>query len=96
MIIALILGAPATTQAEPTNNKTCAQSLAECDLALRLTEQELELRKKHEATLEEYAAKLEKQRDAAYERADDKSLLPWYGWVIIGVAGGVILTRGLR
>lgn len=44
----------------------------------------------------EYSAILEKQRKEALEAQQAPASTPWYVWLIVGAAGGVVLTRGLR
>lgn len=69
----------------------------QCDEALIATEKELELRKSLRIKDQEYQKILENQRNKAYDQLKDQgSLLPWYFWAILGTAGGVILTRGIR
>lgn len=49
------------------------------------------------SSCEDYSRVLEKQRDEAIKRVGDHNdAMPWWSWVIIGAAGGVVLTRGLR
>lgn len=75
---------------------TCAETLDACKLAVdaqALYIDRLKLQVKEQG---EYANLLRKQRDAAVDAAGGDSSLPGYFWVVIGIAGGVILTRGLR
>ena len=44
----------------------------------------------------ELRRKITEQRDLAVSRLDEGSSVKWYVWLVVGVAGGVILTRGLR
>ena len=41
-------------------------------------------------------ALLLKQRNEAIASAGVGQSVPWYLWAVMGVAGGVVLTRGLR
>lgn len=88
-IIILSLLLTITARAE----QDCDQVLQQCDVAVQRL-------KALTRTQDEYIALLERQRDQAFkelkDRGDGGGSLPWYAWAVLGVAGGVILTRGLR
>jgi hypothetical protein len=64
--------------------------------ALQLCEQSLEVCRRRADGWEQYAKSVETQRNEAIKAVRPESALPWWGWLVIGAAGGVILTRGLR
>lgn len=73
-----------------------ATTLKKCDTALQLSTQEIELLKVAIATEQQYGQILKKQRDEAINQITVPSAVPFYVWVVLGVAGGVVLTRGIR
>jgi hypothetical protein len=70
--------------------------LQRCDFALKAALAEIEARKATDQLKDEYIQKLTAQRDKAYEAAEPGHGLPWFVWATVGVAAGVILTRGIR
>lgn len=100
MITIVICGAlaiPTTSRTEAVNSPpTCADSLQRCDFALKAALAEIEARKATDQLKDEYIQKLTTQRDKAYEAAEPGWGLPFWAWIVVGVAGGVILTRGIR
>lgn len=81
------------SQAKP----TCDETLKACDEALKLSAKQIETYKKLTKEQEELVKLLSEQRNAAYEKAQENAkTTDWYVWGIVGVAAGVILTRGLR
>jgi Mg2+ and Co2+ transporter CorA len=80
-----------------------AQEVPECDAVLSLCDSSLSeckelVRQTKELTVkqDDLILKLTKQRNEALELAQPKTEFPWYVGVVLGIAGGVILTRGLR
>ena len=71
-------------------------TLALCDKALSSCEAEIEALKKLVTAEREFGDLMKKQRDNAYDKIETNSNIPFYVWVVVGVAGGVILTRGIR
>lgn len=68
-----------------------------CELRLEGCEKSVQNWKGVVEKQDEYIAVLTKQRNEAMEKlGSEDSRLPWYVWAIVGVAGGVVLTRGLR
>jgi len=82
-----VSGDPART---PTENERLGLE------ALTLCEQQLGMCKNRADGWEQYAKTVETQRNEALKNIKPESALPWWGWLIIGAAGGVVLTRGLR
>jgi hypothetical protein len=79
-----------TAFAEP----TCQEKLDACDFALRAAEAEIDVRKRQYETLQQYARKVEEQRDRAYQQ-DGVSMLPSWAWVLIGAAAATVVI-GVR
>ncbi len=44
----------------------------------------------------EHIALLIKQREELLRQEPSGGRIPWFVWTVLGVAGGVILTRGIR
>ena len=67
-----------------------------CDAVINAYKVELEAQK--EVTEGERRLKevYKKQRDDASDKADVGTSMPFYFWAVLGMAGGVILTRGIR
>jgi len=64
-----------------------------------LAQTELQLIKQETISLkqDELITNLMKQRNEAYEELAKRSdAYPWYFWGVIGIASGVVITRGLR
>ena len=88
--LTLSLSLPAQNGApEVTTKDLCLDAYGACqsynDALVKSLEKERELN-----------AKLVEQRDAAVAKQEEPNRTPWYFWVIIGLAGGVVLTRGIR
>jgi hypothetical protein len=90
--IAIILSTTLATTATADPNK----ALPLCDAALTACEERVKIMGDMLAAESELRRKVTEQRDVAVNRLDSTSSIPWYVWTIVGVAGGVILTRGLR
>jgi len=74
----------------------CEDTLKYCDDALTQTIKELDQMRKVDDLQEELIKKLATQRNEAYDRLSAEDKTPWYFWTILGIATGVIITRGLR
>ena len=76
----------------PTCDETlnlCAESEARC--------QDLNVAQKRLVTEQDnLIVKVTKQRNEALEMVKPDPSMPWYVWTVMGIAGGVILTRGIR
>lgn len=83
-------------QVGPQPAPTCADTLERCDLALKAALAEIEARKQTDRLKDEYIEKLTAQRDKAYQAAEPGWGLPFWAWLVVGAAGGVVLTRGIR
>jgi hypothetical protein len=88
-LIFLILLSPITKADEATCSAACQQVIE------AYKAENGALRDLNEAN-EAYVEKLKKQRDEAYDKIDTGGHMPFYFWVVMGVAGGVVLTRGIR
>ena len=70
------------------------EALRLCDAALTDCEQVLKSKNDVIDSQEELLKKMAEQRNEAFDRlADEGSNTPWYLMIIIGVAGGVILSN---
>ena len=72
------------------------QALKLCDLALNACEERVHAVDELLAKEQELRRKITEQRDSAIAKLDSQQSVPWYIWVLGGVATGVIITRGLR
>lgn len=88
-------GAPGTNP-KPTDG--CPKAVELCAHALDLRNEEIKAMQKLLEIETKQGEILKKQRDSAVEALGDRSDMgiPWWVWGVVGVAGGVILTRGLR
>ena len=74
-----------------------AEKQIECEQVLESVEEHRQQLIQSLKLEKEYSDMLTKQRNQliADQPGPDKRL-PFYVWVIVGIAGGVVLTRGLR
>lgn len=85
------------TAISTTSLAECDAKLAACDKLQNLQQLEINQLKLVIEKKNEMIHLVSKQRDALYDdAAKNGSNIPWYLWVVVGVAGGVVLTRGLR
>lgn len=78
--------------------------LADCESSLKTCKELIEVSDKQITNLHTIVSKqdtyikiIEDQRDRAFNQLDKQGgSLPFWVWILTGVAGGVILTRGLR
>lgn len=75
---------------------TCDARLKACDDALNAALVEIEQLHKIRKVDQEVIDKLMEQRNRAIAEMDTGSDMPWYLWTVLGIAGGVVITRGLR
>lgn len=92
LVIAITLSiiCPTTTKADS------AGALPLCDAALSACEERVKIMNDMLSAEAELRRKITEQRDVAVSKLESGSSVAWYVWVVVGVAGGVILTRGLR
>ena len=75
----------------------CESKLNLCDQLVKISEKEIELLKVNVQKQSDYISLVEKQRDNAYDQLSKSGAsIPWYVWVLTGVASGIILVRGLK
>lgn len=86
----LVAGPTPKLYADPSPNpgKSCSEVLDLCDKLVTSQKQQIQ-------DQDQLIVKLIEQRNAALQ-ASSTSSTPWYFWAVLGVAGGVVLTRGLR
>lgn len=80
----------------PNLRADCEVALKLCDEAVNALQADVVAKRELIDKQEELIKKLALQRNQAYDRLDDEIITPWYFWAVLGIAGGVILTRGLR
>lgn len=73
-----------------------ATALKLCDSALTACEARVKVMDEMLTAEAELRRKVTEQRDAAISKLDEGATTKWYVWLVLGVAGGVVLTRGLR
>lgn len=86
-MIILSLLTPSNLRADDTALKLCDEALVSCEFSNREKIKLIDAQ-------EELIKKLALQRNEAFDRlADEGSSTPWYLMIIIGIAGGVILSN---
>ena len=99
LIILSILGNTGRTLAsEETTTFSADVALSLCDRALKDTVLAGETCNLKVKLRDDYNNVLLKQRNDAIKRAEAAGApsLPFYVWLVVGIASGVVLTRGIR
>lgn len=88
----MLILSPVSVHGDPEKAKPieCDQVLESVDAHRQQLIQSLKLEK-------EYSDMLQTQRNQLIkDQPSTEARLPFYVWVIVGIAGGVVLTRGIR
>ena len=74
----------------------CDSTLEACDKAVTECTELNNKQRELIAAQDNLIVKVTKQRNEALDMVKPDSNIPWYITIVVGIAGGVILTRGLR
>jgi hypothetical protein len=75
---------------------TCDETLQLCDQAVTDCSELSAKQRDLIAAQDNLIVKVTKQRNEALDMVKPEPSIPWYIWTVVGVAGGVILTRGIK
>jgi hypothetical protein len=97
VIFSLVFALVLTKAAYPDNVPTCDKVLELCDKSNTECQELARSQRDLIAAQDNLIVKVTKQRNEALDMVKpDSTSFPWYVGIVLGVAGGVILTRGLR
>lgn len=80
----------------PVIGNSCDAVLNACEASEASCQELVKAQRELVGSQDNMIVKLTKQRNEALEMVKPEASMPWYIWTVVGIAGGVILTRGIR